>query len=249
MVNTKRKPEEAAKRSPGKSKFVFPKKDAPPVDNTYFDRLFSELKQQPQEPDAPVTVREVPAPLESGLAEVVERSTSQTTLSVAESTSLPYSDETASLSPINESVGESSSRPRTFGLGEPDMVPEAPQSIEPASFGTIPQPEFTESFQGEVYPPLCKPETSSYVDRLKLTYRLSKGEANVLRYLLGASHDQGNADCYLTIPKLAEAASLTPRGCQLTLKSLQTRGFVVRIEEYDPSNRRGIKIQVNLISV
>src|ERR1044071_601530 len=53
MANTKRKPEEKPKRSPGKSKFVFPKREAPPDDNTYFDRLFSELHQQKPDSDAP----------------------------------------------------------------------------------------------------------------------------------------------------------------------------------------------------
>ena len=248
MVNPKRKPEEATKRSPGKSKFVFPKKDAPPVDNAYFDRLFSELKQQPQEPGARVTAGELPAPLESALSEVVERSSDRTTLGVGQSTSLPPGVAASSI-PINESVGESSSQPKTFGLEEAGIVSETPGSIQHSSFGTIPQPGSAESLQREDYPQLCKPETSGYVDRLKLTYRLSKGEANVLRYLLGASHDQDNTDCYVTIPKLAALAGLTPRGCQLTLKSLQTRGFVVRIEEYDPSNRRGIRLRMNLISL
>src|SRR5215813_588295 len=56
MANTKRKPEEPLKRSPGKSKFVFPKREAPPVDNTYFDRLFSELQGTNLDADAPASV-------------------------------------------------------------------------------------------------------------------------------------------------------------------------------------------------
>src|SRR4029078_11184060 len=59
MANTKRKPEEAPKRSPGKSKFVFPKREAPPVDNTYFDRLYSELQQEKPDSGIPTPVIEV----------------------------------------------------------------------------------------------------------------------------------------------------------------------------------------------
>ncbi len=236
--------EEPNKRSPGKYKFVFPKKDAPPVDNSYFDRLFSELDQQRQEPVAPVTE----PPLESPATEISERPTDQTKLGAAESASLPESGETSS-TPIDDSVGESSSQDITLHLEDAVIGSRAPEFIEPASFDTIPQPEPTEPFELGDHSQLCKPETSIYVDKLKLTYRLSKGEANVLRYLLGASLDQGNTDCYISIPKLAEAASLTPRGCQLTLKSLQIRGFVVRIEEYHPANRLGIKLRVKLISI
>src|SRR5688500_10864274 len=58
MANTKRKPEETPKRSPGKSKFVFPKREAPPVDNTYFDRLYSELQEQNPDSDMPGSVGE-----------------------------------------------------------------------------------------------------------------------------------------------------------------------------------------------
>ena len=151
---------------------------------------------------------------------------------------------------INELPGDEP--PNQNPISEPtelELTPERVESTRLASTITSPEGENIWATPEQVLDIYCKPETSSYVDRLKLKYRLSKGEANVFRYLLGASHDKGQSECYITIPKLAETASLTTRGCQLALKSLQMRGFIVRTEEYDPTNRLGIKIHVNLISL
>lgn len=50
MTNPKQKSlPEATKRSPGKSKFSIPRKEAPPIDGSYLDRLFADYERQASE--------------------------------------------------------------------------------------------------------------------------------------------------------------------------------------------------------
>jgi hypothetical protein len=255
MANTKRKPEEAPKRSPGKSKFVFPKREAPPVDNTYFDRLYSELQQEKPDSDIATPVSEVsiladanPTPGNEELTDQAALNSNEISSFIAEISETSHVDnETARFNELQEN--EALNQDLAGKLIRPEFTPESITSKQLTSPATSSEDKHIEAASEQALNTYCKPETSSYVDGLKLKYRLSKGEANVFRYLLGATHDNGQGECYITIPKLAEAASLTTRGCQLALKNLQMRGFVVRAEEYDPTNRLGIKIQVNLISL
>lgn len=87
------------------------------------------------------------------------------------------------------------------------------------------------------------------VDRIKRQYRLSKGEAAVLKYLLESARENGGTECYAKIPQLAEACEMTHRGCQFALRNLGSRGFVVRLKDYDPTDRLGIKFQISLPAV
>jgi len=88
--------------------------------------------------------------------------------------------------------------------------------------------------------------TAARVDGLKRQFRLSKGEASVLKYLLDKAAESGGLECYVKIPHLAEACAMTHRGCQFSLRNLETRGFVVRLKEYDPSDRLGIQFRITL---
>ena len=92
-------------------------------------------------------------------------------------------------------------------------------------------------------------DISARVDRIKRQYRLSKGEAAVLRYLLEKARDNGGTECYAKIPQLAEVCEMTHRGCQFALRSLEARTFVVRLKDYDPTDRLGIKFQISLPTV
>jgi len=87
------------------------------------------------------------------------------------------------------------------------------------------------------------------VDRIKRQYRLSKGEAAVLKYLLESARENGGTECYAKIPQLAEACEMTHRGCQFALRNLGSRGFVVRLKDYDPTDRLGIKFQISLPAI
>jgi hypothetical protein len=87
------------------------------------------------------------------------------------------------------------------------------------------------------------------VDRLKRQYRLSKGEAAVLKYLLEKARGNGGTECYAKIPQLAEVCEMTHRGCQFALRSLEARTFVVRLKDYDPTDRLGIKFRISIPAV
>jgi hypothetical protein len=84
------------------------------------------------------------------------------------------------------------------------------------------------------------------VDLIKRQYRLSKGEAAVLKCLLEKATENGGAECYAKIPQLAETCEMTHRGCQFALRNLEARGFVVRLKDYDPADRRGIQFRISL---
>lgn len=89
-------------------------------------------------------------------------------------------------------------------------------------------------------------DMSARVDQLKHQYRLSKGEAAVLKYLLEKARENGSFDCFAKIPQLAETCDMTHRGCQFALRNLETRGFVIRLKDYDPADRRGIQFRISL---
>jgi hypothetical protein len=89
-------------------------------------------------------------------------------------------------------------------------------------------------------------DTGARVDALKRQYRLSKGEAAALKWLLDRAGEGGGAECYAKVPHLAEACEMTHRGCQFALRSLEARGFVVRLRDYDPADRLGIQFRICL---
>jgi DNA-binding MarR family transcriptional regulator len=89
-------------------------------------------------------------------------------------------------------------------------------------------------------------DTVARVDQLKRQYRLSKGEASVIKYLLEKASENGSFDCFAKIPQLAETCGMTHRGCQFALRNLETRGFVIRLKDYDPTDRRGIHFRITL---
>lgn len=91
-------------------------------------------------------------------------------------------------------------------------------------------------------------DTATRVDALKRQYRLSKGEAAVLKCLLDRARENGGDECYAKVPQLADACEMTHRGCQFALRNLEARGFVVRLRDYDPADRLGIQFRITIPS-
>ena len=89
-------------------------------------------------------------------------------------------------------------------------------------------------------------DTSARVEGIKRQYRLSKGEASVLKRLLDKAVENGGSECYAKIPQLAEICEMTHRGCQFALRNLESRGFIVRLKDYDPADRLGIQFRISL---
>lgn len=91
-------------------------------------------------------------------------------------------------------------------------------------------------------------DITNQVQLLRQQYRLSKGEAAILRQLLQRAQDSRSSECYAKIPELADTCAMTHRGCQFALKSLQDRDFIVRVKDYDPKDRLGILFLIKLPS-
>lgn len=91
-------------------------------------------------------------------------------------------------------------------------------------------------------------DTSARVEGIKRQYRLSKGEAAVLKCLLDKANENAGSECYTKVPHLAESCEMTHRGCQYALKNLESRGFIVRLRDYDPADRLGIHFRISLPS-
>lgn len=89
-------------------------------------------------------------------------------------------------------------------------------------------------------------DMAARIDRIKRQYRLSKGEAAVLKCLVEKAREKGGFDCHAKIPQLAETCEMTHRGCQFALRNLETRGFVTRLKDYDPADRLGIQFRISL---
>lgn len=124
---------------------------------------------------------------------------------------------------------------------------QAPAAAPAPSREKRPQPKATVRPIAPALPNLIPAaDTSARVEALKRQYRLSKGEAAVLRCLLDRALDNGGPECYAKIPQLAEACEMTHRGCQFALRNLESRGFVVRLRDYDPADRLGIQFRISL---
>lgn len=96
-------------------------------------------------------------------------------------------------------------------------------------------------------PPISRSSNAlNQVEAVRQQYRLSKGESAILKHLLLLAQEAGLTECYTKIPLLADACNMTHRGCQFALKNLQSRGLILKIQDYDPANRLGIKFKINL---
>lgn len=143
-------------------------------------------------------------------------------------------------------AAEKATRPAGEGTVRP-----APRvkSSPPARREKRPQPRAAvRSIKSAPPNPVPAAATAAHVDALKQQYRLSKGEAAVLRYLLDVSRENGGFECHAKIPQLADACAMTHRGCQFALRNLETRGLVVRLKEYDPADRLGTQFRLTLPS-
>lgn len=239
MANSKQKPvPEGVKRSPGKSKFSIPRKEAPPIDGSYLDRLFADYDRQTQElqgkggdaaaatlvesPEAPAVIEgalpggEVAAALNAPSASVSE--VSEQTPS-ADPTSLPQ-DTTAA----REAVPAVPVRPVEPGVTE--TVARIPRRRPAPVAPTAPDGD------------------AQLLDRWKKKHRLGKGEVKVLRAMLGMCREAGGDTCYVKIPHLMQAAELKERQTQLVIRSLRELGLIEKVAEYSNFDRLGTRYRV-----
>jgi hypothetical protein len=245
VANTKQKPvPEGVKRSPGKSKFSIPRKEAPPIDGSYLDRLFADYDRQAQELQgqsgdaAPVPLvesPESPAVIESARPEAVEAAALDTPAAAvseiseqtppAEPTSFPLQDETAAREAAPAATVWPVAAPAT---GATETVARIPQR-RPAPVA-----------------PAAPDGDAQLLDRWKKKHRLGKGEVKVLRAMLGMCREASGDTCYVKIPQLMQAAELKERQTQLVIRSLRELGLIEKVAEYSNLDRLGTGYRVVL---
>ena len=243
MANSKQKPvAEGVKRSPGKSKFSIPRKEAPPIDGSYLDRLFADYDKQTQElegrsdasPPAPTV--ESPKPPTVVVQPQVEVDESTHT-SASATTDTQITEPTIPADPVTF--------PQKVIIAKPVVEPtasvrsEAPPAIGATETGARlprqkPTPAPTETSDGD----------AQLLDKWKKKHRLSKGEVKVLRVMLGMCRETGDSGCYIKIPLLMQAAELRERQTQLVLRNLSELGLIEKVAEYSNLNRLGTKYRV-----
>jgi hypothetical protein len=240
---------EGSKRSPGKSKFSMPRKEAPPIDGSYLDRLFTDFKNQSQEVQGQGFTTD-PA----GLPSVLQPEST--------SAAVKHTSEAGDVRPAAPAV-----EPGKADLREPaspELIP-FPQ-IEPAEPPKVAQeltgvpdslsnPSRPRSLPRAVsqrekprapVPQDVPSDDSQLLDKWKKKHRLSKGEFKVLRVMLDLCHQGGGDSCFVKIPHLMEAAELKERQTQLVLKSLRELSLIDKIADYSNVDRLGTHYRLNL---
>lgn len=241
MANSKQKPvPEGPQRRPGKTKFAIPRREAPPIDGSYLDRLFADYDRQTKElegqtaevrPEAEVAgkegVKATPQPFNS----VAPHQPLEA--APAEITPPRKSDVTVPFQP-QEVVPTKAERHSTTGASEP--VPVEVPVVKPSVVAKqAPPPSM-----GHVVPFDDEP----LLEQLKKRHRLSKGEVKVLRVMARACREAGGDHCYVKISQLMADAELKERQTQLVLRSLRELGLIEKLSEYSNADRMGTKYRV-----
>ncbi|MET0622905.1 MAG: hypothetical protein ABW250_07995, partial [Pyrinomonadaceae bacterium] len=238
MANSKQKPvPEGPKRSPGKSKFSMPRKEAPPIDGSYLDRLFTDFKNQSQEVQGQEFTTD-PA----GLPSVIQPE------STSASAAVNHPSEAGAVQPVAPVVETREADLREpaspelipFPQIEPAEPPKVAQELTgvPSSLSTPSRPRVIPravSQQEKPRAPVSQGvigDDSQLLDKWKKKHRLSKGEFKVLRVMLDLCQQDGGDSCFVKIPHLMEAAELKERQTQLVLKSLRELGLIEKIADY-----------------
>jgi hypothetical protein len=245
VANSKQKPvPEGVKRSPGKSKFSIPRKEAPPIDGSYLDRLFADYDKQTQELKDQSGSTHTPTVESSESPAVVDQPPPQ------------VDEAAATLSPATP-VAKISEQTTPAG---PDPFPQnktaANLEAEPVAES---QPEFTPAIKTPVTASslprqhlvtaaldASPSEDAGLLDKWKKKHRLGKGEVKVLRVMLGMCREAGGDACYVKIPQLMQAAELRERQTQLVIRGLRELGLIEKVAEYSNLDRLGTRYRVVL---
>lgn len=235
MSNSKQKPvPEGAKRSPGKSKFSIPRKEAPPIDGSYLDRLFADYEQQTKAieegGDESPQVESLPPPLiEEKNPEILKEAAALSPPVEVSPSAIPPPP---LLSPVEEE-----------GLQEEEKVVQLPQP-EPAQLikdSTVTEKPEESAPESTPKPPAVDEE---FIQKLVKLHRLSKGEAGVLRVMVRLCQERESDTCYIKIPQLMAITGLKDRQTQRVLKSLTELQIIEKVAEYSNADRLGTKYRV-----
>lgn len=234
---------EGVKRSPGKSKFSIPRKEAPPIDGSYLDRLFADYEKQAQELQgqsgeavtSPLAQSpEPPAIVEQPKPEGAEASSTLLTSS-------PIAEISGQLSPASPVVPFPQEETTDNQWAEPTaaLLPQVTTATKaPAIKARLPKEKPAAA------PSEALDDDTKVLDKWKRKYRLSKGEISVLRVMLGMCREAGGNAYYIKIPQLMQAAELRERQTQLVLRNLRELGLIEKVTEYSNLDRLGTRYRV-----
>jgi len=247
VANSKQKPvPEKSQRRPGKTKFSIPRREAPPIDGSYLDRLFADYDKQTKE-------------LESPLAEALPEAETPVLQQVTEISRLTPTDSGPLLPQADALPGEVSknrSPEVTAPFPPQEVVPAEPEeapvlSPETLSNLTAEDPQSLEELEAppEVQQEQPRPapflqDNEPLLEGWKKRHRLSKGEVKVLRALISLCREASCDHCYVKIPQLMENAELKERQTQLVLRRLQGLGLIEKLADYSNADRMGTKYRV-----
>ena len=245
MANSKQKPvPEGVKRSPGKSKFSIPRKEAPPIDGSYLDRLFADYDRQTQElqglggdagPVPLVESPEPPAVIESARPEGEEVAALDTPVTAV--SEIP--EQTPSAGPTAVPLHDATAA-REAAPAAPVRPVAAPATGATETVARIPRR------RPAPVAPAAPDGDAQLLDKWKKKHRLGKGEVKVLRAMLGMCREAGGDTCYVKILQLMQAAELKERQTQLVIRSLRELGLIEKVAEYSNLDRLGTGYRVVL---
>jgi len=248
VANSKQKPvPEGAKRSPGKSKFSIPRKEAPPIDGSYLDRLFADFQQQSQlaeaqaEPPPPqVIAPPAPQPI-AGEPDPIRGDPADAAVTDERFAGDPQTRQSAVPVPFTVPEHDGGSAQEKTAAAFPHVVETAPSTRFPQAEPVSPQQKqpftHTKADAGD----------AALLDKWKKKkHRLGKGEVKVLRVMLGMCRDAGGDGCYVKIPQLMNSAGLKERQTQLVLRSLRELGLIEKVSDYSNLDRLGTHYRVLL---
>jgi hypothetical protein len=235
VANSKQKPvPEGTKRSPGKSKFSIPRKEAPPIDGSYLDRLFADYDKQTKDAETQDDAANAPVLVEALAPTPVADEQSTQVLAQAVHTEPPAEDSqpAPTLAPVPFSSADSHT-PTLQAEARP--AAERPPDGEPTAVDHAHAPVAEASA-----------DVNKLVQRLVKLHRLSKGEASVLRVMVRMCQEHDDNICHIKIPQLMGVTGLKDRQTQRVLKSLADLGLIERLAEYSNADRLGIKYKINV---
>lgn len=245
MANSKQKPvPEGTKRSPGKSKFSIPRKEAPPIDGSYLDRLFADYDKQTQELQgrgevAPTPLVESPEPPRS----VEQPPPEVERAAVTQVTDAPVSE----ISEPPPPPGPVPFPPQETVSSQEAAAPVAPVRLEAAPTINAPETAPRKPRRMPAAAPSVAPAgDDQLLDKWKKNHRLGKGEVKVLKAMLGMCREAGGDTCYVKIPQLMQAAELRERQTQLVIRNLRELGLIEKVAEYSNLDRLGTKYRIVL---
>lgn len=240
MVDSKQKPvPEGVKRNPGKSKFSIPRREAPPIDGSYLDRLFADYNKQTKELEVGSDAAE------NSQAENFQQS------AIVEHRQTGTPEETPPAALAAEALPQPPiPHPIPFPVDATEEIPAGTELKSPASqSGTLRhvgrKPVIKTPAQRTPAPsapfPVDDPEL---VQKLVKVHRLSKGEESILSLMIRMCLEDGSDVCYIKIPHLVTVTGLKDRQTQRVLKSLSELNLIERLAEYSNVDRLGIKYRV-----